>query len=754
MLQNYSQKIAAELGVSNRQVAATLALLEEGATVPFIARYRKEVTGSLDEVAIASIRDRSEQLKDLDKRRESILKSLEEQNVLSDALRKKVEAAETMAVLEDIYLPFKPKRRTKATIAREKGLEPLATRLMEQERLDLEAESQQFIDAEKGVNSTEEALEGARHIIAEWINEDATARSRMRELYLKEGTFRSRVMAGKEEEGAKFKDYFEWEEPVSKAPSHRILAMRRGEKELVLMLDIAPEEEAAIALLEKMFVKASNEAGNQVKLALKDAYKRLLKPSMETEIRLNTKKKADEEAIRVFADNLRELLLAAPLGQKNVLAIDPGFRTGCKVVCLNAQGRLLHNTAIYPNEPQRKIGESANIIFELCETYKIEAIAIGNGTASRETESFVRSLKLPGNPLVVMVNESGASIYSASDVAREEFPDQDLTVRGSVSIGRRLMDPLAELVKLDAKSIGVGQYQHDVDQTQLKQSLDDTVMSCVNRVGVEVNTASKQLLTYVSGLGPSLAQNIIDFRNENGPFRSRAALKKVPRLGDKAFEQAAGFLRIHQAEHPLDGSSVHPERYGIVEQMARDLNCSITELMSSKEKRAQIDLKKYVSDTVGMPTLQDIMSELEKPGRDPREQFEAFAFTEGVNEIDDLKIGMQLPGIVTNVTNFGAFVDVGVHQDGLVHISHLADQFVSNPADVVSVQQKVTVTVLEVDVARKRIGLSLKSDPFAQPAPKGGGSGGANRKRREPKQEEQGDMASMLQNLKNKFGNR
>lgn len=751
MLQDYSQKIAAELAVSTRQVAATMALLDEGATVPFIARYRKEVTGSLDEVAIANIRDRSEQLKELDKRRESILKSMEEQKVLSEDLKKKVDAAETMAVLEDIYLPYKPKRRTKATIAREKGLEPLATKIMEQERLELEAESQQYVDAGKGVNNTEEALEGARHIIAEWINEDATARSRMRELYLKEGTFRSRVMVGKEEEGTKFKDYFEWEEPVSKAPSHRVLAMRRGEKELVLMLDIAPEEAAAIALLEKMFVKSSNEAGRQVKLAVKDAYKRLLKPSMETEIRLNTKKKADEEAIRVFAENLRELMLAAPLGQKNVMAIDPGFRTGCKLVCLDAQGKLLHYQAIFPNEPQRKIGESANVLFELCEKFNIEAIAIGNGTASRETESFARSLKLPGNPLVVMVNESGASIYSASDVAREEFPDQDLTVRGAVSIGRRLMDPLAELVKLDAKSIGVGQYQHDVDQTQLKQSLDDTVMSCVNKVGVEVNTASKQLLTYVSGLGPGLAQNIIDFRNENGPFRSRASLKKVPRLGDKAFEQAAGFLRIHQAHNPLDGSAVHPERYAIVEQMAKDLNCSIAELMSSKEKRAQLDLKKYVSATVGMPTLEDIMSELEKPGRDPRQQFEAFSFTEGVNEIDDLKVGMKLPGIITNVTNFGAFVDIGVHQDGLVHISHLADQFVSNPADVVSVQQKVEVTVLEVDVARKRIGLSLKSDPFAQPAPKGSGGG---KRKKESRQEEEGDMASMLQNLKNKFGNR
>ena len=761
MSQNYSEKIASELGISNRQVAATIALLEEGGTVPFIARYRKEVTGSLDEVAIAAIRDRGEQLKELDKRREAILKSMEEQKVLTEELQGKIEAAETMAVLEDIYLPFKPKRRTKATIAREKGLEPLATKIMEQGSFDLQAEGQQYIDAEKEVNSTEEALEGARHIISEWINEDATARSRMRELYLKEGTFRSRVMAGKEEEGKKFKDYFEWEEPVAKAPSHRILAMRRGEKELVLMLDIAPEEDRALHLLEELFVKGRNAAGEQVQLAVKDAYKRLLKPSMETEIRLNTKKKADEEAIRVFTENLRELLLTAPLGQKSVMAIDPGFRTGCKLVCLNAQGKLLEYTAIFPNEPQRKIGESANLLYALCEKHDIEAIAIGNGTASRETESFVRSLKLPGSPLVVMVNESGASIYSASEVAREEFPEQDLTVRGAVSIGRRLMDPLAELVKLDPKSIGVGQYQHDVDQGQLKQSLDDTVMSCVNRVGVEVNTASKQLLTYVSGLGPSLAQNIIDYRNEHGPFKERNTLKKVARLGEKAFEQAAGFLRIHNAENPLDGSAVHPERYAIVKQMAKDVGCTIHELMASPEKRSQIQLKKYVSDTVGLPTLQDILAELEKPGRDPRQQFEAFAFEEGVNTIDDLKVGMKLPGIVTNVTNFGAFVDVGVHQDGLVHISHLADQFVSNPAEVVSVQQQVLVTVVEVDVPRNRIGLSLKSDPFAAPVPKGKGGGSRNgdsrngdSRKRGGAKEEEGDMAAMLQNLKNKFGGR
>ena len=762
MLQDYSLKIAAELGISAKQVTATISLLEEGATVPFIARYRKEMTGTLDEVAIAGIRDRSEQLKELDKRREAILKSMEETKVLTDELRKKVEEAETMARLEDIYLPYKPKRRTKATIAREKGLEPLATKIMEQASFNLQEEAKQYINAEKEVAGTEEALEGARHIVAEWINENADARSRMRDLFIKEGTFCSRVMAGKEEEGKKFKDYFEWEEPVAKAPSHRVLAMRRGEKEMVLMLDIAPEEERAIELLERHFVKGNNAASEQVQLAIKDAYKRLLKPSMETEVRLNTKKKADEEAIRVFGENLRELLLSAPLGQKNVMAIDPGFRTGCKVVCLNAQGRLLHNTTIYPHEPQRKIGESANIAFDLCEKYNIQAIAIGNGTAGRETESFFRSLKLPGSPVVVMVNESGASIYSASDVAREEFPDYDLTVRGAVSIGRRLMDPLAELVKLDAKSIGVGQYQHDVDQNLLKQNLDDTVMSCVNRVGVEVNTASKQLLTYVSGLGPVLAQNIIEYRDTNGPFTERNALKKVARLGDKAFEQAAGFLRIHGGKNPLDASAVHPERYTIVQKMAADLNCSIGELIADKEKRNQIELKKYVTETAGLPTLEDIMAELEKPGRDPRQQFEAFSFTEGVNSIDDLKVGMKLPGIITNVTNFGAFVDVGVHQDGLVHISHLSDQFVSNPAEVVSVQQTVEVTVMEVDIARNRIGLSMKSDPFAQPAPKGSGAGkstgnGGPAKRKESrkeKEEEPGDMASMLQNLKNKFGGR
>lgn len=760
MAEVYAGIIAGETGISLRQVAATLSLLQEGATLPFIARYRKEVTGSLDEVAIATIRDRAIQLEELDKRRESILKSLEEQGVLSDELKEKVQNADTMARLEDIYLPFKPKRRTKATIAREKGLEPLATVLLEQKEKNPHGAAQEFVDAEKGVGSSEEALEGARHIISEWVNENADVRSKVRQLFMKEAVVRSKVIAGKEEEGSKYKDYFEWEEPIGKVPSHRLLAMRRGEKEMILMLDIAPEEVSAIQLLNDHFVTVSNAASEQVKIAIRDAYKRLLKPSMETEVRLLTKKKADEEAIRVFADNLRELMLTSPLGQKQVLALDPGFRTGCKLVCLDKQGKLLHSEAIYPNEPQRKIGESAAVIFELCEKYSIEAIAIGNGTASRETERFVRTLKLPGNPLVVMVNESGASIYSASDVAREEFPTQDITVRGAVSIGRRLMDPLAELVKIDAKSIGVGQYQHDVDQAMLKNSLDDTVMSCVNRVGVELNTASKQLLTYVSGLGPQLAQNIVEFRNEHGPFRDRSSLKKVPRLGAKAFEQAAGFLRIQNAVHPLDKSAVHPERYPIVEKMAADVNCTIEELMQNKEKRQALDLKKYISESVGLPTLQDILAELEKPGRDPRQEYEAFSFADEVHEIQDLKVGMKLPGIVTNVTNFGAFVDIGVHQDGLVHISQLADRYISNPAEVVSVQQKVEVTVTEVEVSRRRIALSMKKDPFGAdsqasdvPRTKKKEDAGTNKqaRRKESPKEEPQDMNAMLQSLKNKF---
>ncbi|WP_143961713.1 Tex family protein [Litoribacter populi] len=745
---NHYLKIAEELSIKLKQVTDTAALLDEGATVPFISRYRKEVTGSLDEVQVAGIRDRVQQLRDLDKRREAILKSIKEQEKLTPELEEKINGAETMALLEDLYLPYKPKRRTKATIAREKGLEPLANKIFEQESFDLEAEAAQYVDAEKEVNSTEEALQGARDIIAEWVNENVELRKQMRDLFINEGKFTSKVIPGKEEEAQKYKDYFDWSEPIKTAPSHRVLAMRRGEKELFLMLDSQPEEVDAIALMEKIVVQnAANTAVEQVKIAIKDAYKRLLKPSMETEVRLYTKKKADEEAIKVFAENLRQLLLGAPLGEKAVMAIDPGFRTGCKTVCLGPQGQLLGFDVIYPHE-NRKIAESGALVKHLVEKHQIEAIAIGNGTASRETESFVKSLGLPKHVIVVMVNESGASIYSASDVAREEFPDQDLTVRGAVSIGRRLMDPLAELVKIDPKSIGVGQYQHDVDQSALKNSLDDTVMSCVNGVGVEVNTASKQLLTYVSGLGPSLAQNIVNYRNTNGPFKSRDEIKKVPRLGDKAYEQAAGFLRIRNGINPLDRSAVHPESYTVVQKMAADLGVDVSDLMSSEELRQNVVLKNYVSETIGLPTLQDIMAELSKPGRDPRETFEVFSFQEGVNEMKDLQVGMKLPGVVTNITNFGAFVDVGVHQDGLVHLSHLADKYVSDPNEVVTVNQKVEVTVMEVDLGRKRIGLSMKSDPFAERPPKGGKGGG-----RRPKEEKEpeGDLAAKLAMLKGKF---
>lgn len=738
-------KIAVELGVQLSQVKAAVELLDEGGTVPFISRYRKEATGSLDEVAIAIIRDRIAQLRDLDKRREAILRSLEELEKLSPELEAKVNAAETMAALEDIYLPYKPKRRTKATIAREKGLEPLAKKVFEQQNIDITALAHQFLDQEKGVGNVDEALKGARDIIAEWVNEDQDARGEMRELFLKEGKFRAHVMTGKEEDGEKYKDYFEWEEDISKAPSHRVLAMRRGEKEMILMLDTCPEEESGVSLLNQRFVHADSPIGQQVEQAVKDSYRRLMKPSMETEIRLTSKKKADEEAINVFAENLRQLLLSAPLGQQNVLALDPGFRTGCKLVCLDRQGKLVHNDVIFP---QWKEGEASAKLRTYCSEFQIEAIAIGNGTASRETESFVRGLNLPKEITIVVVNESGASIYSASDVAREEFPDQDVTVRGAVSIGRRLMDPLAELVKIDPKSIGVGQYQHDVDQAALKRSLDDVVMSCVNAVGVEVNTSSKQLLTYVSGLGPQLAQNIVNYRNENGPFKSRAELKKVPRLGSKAFEQAAGFLRIRDAVNPLDRSAVHPESYSIVKEMAKDLNCQLKELITDSNLKAKIELKRYLSDSVGLPTLTDILEELTKPGRDPRDAFEAFAFDEGVHSMEDLKGGMQLKGLVTNITKFGAFVDIGVHQDGLVHISHLADKFVSDPTEVVKVQQKVEVTVLEVDISRKRISLSMKSNPMEE-SPKRVEKK-TNKKKNKPKSTE-GDFQDKLAMLKGKF---
>lgn len=739
---NYSHKIASELNINPKQVEATTNLLDEGGTVPFIARYRKEVTGSLDEVQIADIRDRLQQLKELDKRREAILKSIDEQDKLTDELKKQIEEAETLSKLEDIYLPYKPKRKTRATKAREKGLQPLADLIFEQGNADVMAEAAKFLNEE--VENEEDALQGARDIIAEAINEDAEARERMRKYFLQHAIIKSKVYTGKEEDAQKYKDYFEWEESVKDVPSHRLLAMRRGEAELFLMLDVVPDEDGAINLLEKQFVKGNSETSAQVKLAIKDGYKRLLCPSMETELRMLSKKKADEEAIDVFAKNLHKLLMAAPLGSKRVLAIDPGFRTGCKVVCLDAQGKLLQYEAIFPNEPQKRITESAATIKHMVEVHDIEAIAIGNGTASRETEDFVNKIGLPKSVTVVMVNESGASIYSASEIARNEFPNHDVTVRGAVSIGRRLMDPLAELVKLDPKSIGVGQYQHDVDQPALKKSLDDIVMSCVNSVGVEVNTASEQLLTYVAGLGPQLAKNIVTYRDENGPFKDRSAIKNVQRLGDKAFEQAAGFLRIKGAGNPLDDSAVHPEAYTLVEQMAKDLNCQISDLIKDEKLRKQIDLKKYVTETIGLPTLKDILEELAKPGRDPREKFEVFSFAEGVNHIEDLKIGMKIPGIVTNVTNFGAFVDVGVHQDGLVHVSQLADQFVSNPAEIVSVQQKVMVTVTEVDVARKRISLSMKGETKPQ-----------QKRSQKPKRKQQdngGDMAAKLAALKGKFG--
>jgi uncharacterized protein len=713
MNESYVEKIAGELKIAARQVAATASLLASGATVPFIARYRKETTGTLDEVAITTIRDRMLALVELDQRREAILKSLQERNLLTDELKAGIAKAETLTVLEDLYLPYRPKRRTRATIAKEQGLEPLADLLFNgQATVDPEKEAAAFINAEKGVGTIDLVLAGARDILAERVNDDATARAQLRALYWSKGVVRSKVMFEKETEGAKFKDYFDWSEPVATIPSHRLLAIRRGEAEGFLLMRISVPEEEALSVLEPLFVKAATSpAAVQVRLAVQDAYKRLLGFAIEGEIRLEAKKKADAQAIQVFSANLRELLLAPPLGRKNVMAIDPGFRTGCKVVCLDRQGKLLHHDVIYPSQSDYRIREAADMVRALCVKFQIEAIAIGNGTAGRETEMFIRALKLPASIAIVMVNESGASIYSASEVAREEFPNEDVTVRGSVSIGRRLMDPLAELVKLDPKSIGVGQYQHDVDQSALKNSLDDAVMSCVNGVGVELNTASKQLLSYVSGLGPSLASNIVAYRNENGPFKSRKDLLKVPRLGPKAYEQAAGFLRIRDGEQPLDASAVHPESYGIVDAMARELACTVKDLLRDAALRQKIQPQRYVTETVGLPTLNDILAELSKPGRDPREKFEVFSFKEGVEKMEDLKPGMKLPGIVTNVTAFGAFVDIGVHQDGLVHISQLADSFVKDPSQVVKVHQKVMVTVTEVDLPRKRIALSMKSNP-------------------------------------------
>jgi uncharacterized protein len=720
MTGTYLDRVASACGLRPTQVKAVADLIEGGATIPFIARYRKEATGGLDEVVIATIRDRLARLRELDDRRKVILKSLEEQGVLTDELRAKVDAAETLSALEDIYLPYRPKRRTRATIAREKGLEPLAEKIFPQDSLQdekaLHDAARAFVNEEKGVGSPEEALAGARDILAEWMNEDAEARKRLRALFEAKALLRSRVVPDKEKEGQKFSDYFDWEEPVAQAPSHRVLAMRRGEKEKVLSLSFQPPEDEAVSLLEHLFVKAGNASAEQVRLAVRDGYRRLLCPSMETELRLAAKRRADEEAIRVFTENLRQLLLEPPLGRKNVLAVDPGFRTGCKVVCLDPQGKLLHHDLVSPHTGDRARAEAARKVRELCVRFEIQAVAVGNGTAGRETEAFLRELGIEGSPPILMVNESGASVYSASEAAREEFPDQDVTVRGAVSIGRRLQDPLAELVKIDPKSIGVGQYQHDVDQKALRRGLDDVVSSCVNAVGVDVNTASKQLLTYVSGLGPQLAQNILDHRNAHGPFGSREALKKVPRLGPKAFEQSAGFLRILGGEDPLDASAVHPESYPVVAQMARDLGCSPEELIARPERLESIVPERYVSEKAGLPTIRDILAELAKPGRDPRESFEILRFTDGINTLEDLKPGMRLPGKVTNVTRFGAFVDIGVHQDGLVHASQLADRFVRDPAEVVRVGQAVSVTVLEVDLERRRIALSMREHPEREAA--------------------------------------
>ena len=741
----YINKISAELNLKPNQVENTAKLLADDATVPFIARYRKEMTDSLDEVEITAIRDRLIQLEELDKRREAILKSLAERDLLTEELKAKIDAAETMTELEDIYLPYKPKKRTRATIAKEKGLEPLAQIIFEQGEFNIDEESAKYIDAEKGVNDEAEALAGARDIIAEWVSEDKNSREKMRELFQTKAVIQSKVTKGKEEEGVKYKDYYEWKEPASSSPSHRILAMFRGENEDFLRLEILPEEPEAIGILERYFIKGENDASAQVKLAVNDSYKRLLSLSMETEYRSFLKQKADTEAIKVFAENLQQLLMAPPLGEKAVLALDPGFRTGCKVVCLNRQGKLLHHDTVYPHTGAAKEVEAGMKILELLKSFGIEIIAVGNGTAGRETEDFVKrviansdSEKIK-NLQVVMVNESGASIYSASEAAREEFPDYDVTVRGSVSIGRRLVDPLAELVKIDPKSIGVGQYQHDVNQSMLREKLDDVVISCVNKVGVEVNTASKQLLTYVSGVGPKMASSIVEYRDTKGPFKSRDELKNIPRLKGKTFEQAAGFLRVRNGDNPLDASAVHPESYHIVEKMAEDLNCTVSDLIINPALRSKIDINKYVTDTVGLPTLEDIKNELSKPGRDPRAKFEAFEFMKGIDKIEDLKPGMKLPGIVTNVTNFGAFVDIGVHQDGLVHISEMAGGFVKNPADVLKVQQKITVKVVDVDVARKRISLSMRTGDGSKPEIK------------KPKKHAKEDLNAKLKNLMDKY---
>lgn len=698
--------IATTLNIKESQIEKTIGLLDSGATIPFISRYRKEVTGGLDEVQIGAIKEQYDKLNDLQKRKETILKSIEEQEKLTPDLKTRIVDCWNSSELEDIYLPYKPKRQTRAEIARKKGLEGLAKLIMAQQNFDLETKALPYVKGE--VKDAEDAISGASDIIAEWITEDEYARNTIRNLFEGEAIITAKLIKGKEEEGDKYRDYFDFSERLNRCSSHRLLAIRRGESEGILRVNITPDEDMALERLDKRFIKADNEAADCVADAVKDAYKRLLKPSIETEFATLSKEKADEEAIRVFAENLRQLLLAAPLGQKRVLGVDPGYRTGCKLVCLDAEGNLLHNETIYPHPPQNEYAKAGNKIVKMVSTYNIDAIAIGNGTASRETERFITNLRYEKQVQVFVVSENGASIYSASKIAREEFPDYDVTVRGAVSIGRRLMDPLAELVKIDPKSIGVGQYQHDVDQSKLKNSLDLTVESCVNLVGVNVNTASKHLLTYVSGLGPTLAQNIVNFRAEHGAFKSRKELFKVPRMGEKAFEQCAGFLRISGAENPLDNSAVHPESYHVVEAMSKDLKCTVKDLIENKELKKSLDLQKYISPTVGLPTLNDIMEELDKPGRDPRKGIKVFEFDQSIRTIDDLKEGMVLPGIVTNITNFGCFVDVGIKENGLVHISELADRFVSDPTEVVSLHQHVEVRVLSVDTGRKRVQLSMK----------------------------------------------
>ena len=706
MIQDFHRMISAALGISERQISQTLGLLEDGATIPFISRYRKEVTGGLDEVQIESIKTHYEKLSETAKRKETILSTIQEQGKLTAELQKRIEETWENTLLEDIYLPYKPKRKTRAEAARQKGLEPLATLLMLQREPHPEERAAGYVKGD--VKNVEDALKGARDIIAEHVSEDERARNSVRSSFVRQGTLTAKVVKGKEEEAAKYRDYFDYSESLRRCSSHRLLAIRRAEAEGLLKVSISPNDEECAERLERQFVRSNNACGQQVAEAVQDAYKRLLKPSIETEFATQSKERADEEAIKVFAENLRQLLLASPLGQKRVMGIDPGFRTGCKVVCLDAQGNLLHNENIYPHPPVSKQKEAFAKLQMMMESYKIDAVAIGNGTASRETEEFLKHQRFNRDVQIFIVSEQGASIYSASKIARDEFPDYDVTVRGAVSIGRRLMDPLAELVKIDPKSIGVGQYQHDVDQTKLKKSLDQTVENCVNLVGVNLNTASSHLLTYISGLGPQLAQNIVNYRAENGAFTSRKELMKVPRMGAKAFEQCAGFLRIPQAKNPLDNTAVHPESYCIVEQMAKDLDCSVAELIASRELRLKINPERYLSPTVGMPTLKDILQELDKPGRDPRGPIKIFEFDKNVRTINDLREGMELPGIVGNITNFGAFVDIGIKENGLVHLSQLADRFISDPNEVVSIHQHIRVKVLSIDMDRKRIQLTMK----------------------------------------------